>query len=71
MNRLLELILQKEHEPYGPDYLELAELYRELGRFTEAQEAIRACPENERGREEALVEKLIHERSAGPVRYRL
>ncbi len=71
MTRLLALILEKEHETYGPDPLEVAELYRELGLFEQAKQAILACPENDKGVVEALVEQLIDEGCTALVRYRL
>ncbi len=71
MTRLLELILEKLHEPYGPDMLEVAELYRELGRFEEALYALRHCPADDSGVPEKLIERLIVEGQSAPIRYRL
>ena len=71
MERLLELILQKLHEPYGPDMLEVAELYRELGRFKEAADALNQCPADDIGVPEKLMERLISEGQRAPIRYRL
>ncbi len=71
MQRLLELILEKTHEPYGPDMLEVAELYRELGRFEEALIALKQCPVDDIGVPEKLMERLIHEGQKAPIRYRL
>jgi hypothetical protein len=71
MERLLELILQKLHEPYGPDMLEVAELYRELGRFEEALDALNQCPADDIGVPERLMERLIGEGQRAPIRYRL
>ncbi len=71
MERLLELILEKTHEPYGPDMLEVAELYRELGRFEEASAALSQCPADEIGILEKLMENLINERQQAPIRYRM
>jgi tetratricopeptide (TPR) repeat protein len=71
MERLLELILEKTHEPYGPDMLEVAELYRELGRFEEALDALKQCPTDDIGVPEKLMERLINEGQQAPIRYRI
>jgi hypothetical protein len=71
MERLLGLILEKSHEPYGPDMLEVAELYRELGRFEEALDALRQFPSDEIGVPEKLMDSLIREGQRAPVRYRI
>lgn len=71
MTRLLELILEKLHEPYGPDMLEVAELYRELGRFEEARDALKQCPADDIGVPEKLMESLINQRQRAPIRYRM
>lgn len=71
MERLLELILEKTHEPYGPDMLEVAELYRELGRFDEAADALRQCPADDIGVPEKLMERLVIEGQSAPFRYRM
>lgn len=71
MERLLELILEKLHEPYGPDMLEVAELYRELGRFEEGADALNQCPADDIGVPEKLMERLINEGQQAPIRYRL
>jgi hypothetical protein len=71
MERLLELILEKLHEPYGPDMLEVAELYRELARFEEASVALSQCPADDIGVAERLMKSLINEGQRAPIRYRL
>jgi len=71
MERLLELIFEKLYEPYGPDMLEVAELYRELGRFDEAADALKQCPADDIGVPEKLMERLINEGHCAPIRYRL
>lgn len=57
MERLLELILEKLHEPYGPDKLDVTEFYRELGRFEEALNALKQCPSDDIGVPERLMER--------------
>jgi len=37
MTRLLELVLEVGNAPYGPDMLEVAKIYRQLGRFDEGK----------------------------------
>jgi hypothetical protein len=71
MERLLELILEKSHEPYGPDMLEVAELYRELGSFGAAADALKQCPADDIGVPEKLMESLINQGQRAPIRYRL
>jgi hypothetical protein len=71
MERLLELILEKSNEPYGPDMLEVAELNRELGRFEAAADALSQCPADDIGVPEKLMESLISEGQRAPIRYRL
>lgn len=71
MERLLELILEELHEPYGPDMLEVAELYRELGRFEEALVALKQCPADDIGVPEKLMERLINEGQRAPIRFRM
>jgi hypothetical protein len=71
MERLLELILERLHEPYGPDMLEVAELYRELGRFENALVALKQWPADDIGVSEKLIERLINEGQRAPIRYRL
>lgn len=71
MERLLELVLQKLYEPYGPDMLEVAELYRELGRFEEALIALKQGPADDIGVPEKLMESLINEGQRAPIRYRI
>lgn len=71
MERLLELILEKTYEPYGPDMLEVAELYRELGRFAEATDALKQCPTDDIGVPEQLMGRLIGEGQSAPIRYRM
>jgi hypothetical protein len=71
MERLLELILDKSHEPYGPDMLEVAELNRELGRFEAASVALSQCPSDDNGVPEKLMDRLIEKRQTAPVRYRM
>jgi hypothetical protein len=71
MTRLLELVLEGGNETYGPDPLEVTELYRELGRFDEAKVALQACTEDDVGVTSKLLARMIDEAVAAPVRYRM
>jgi len=71
MTRLLELLLEGGNETYGPDPLEVTEIYRELGRFDEAKTALRACTEDDIGVTSKLLAKMIDDRTTAPVRYRM
>ncbi len=71
MARLLELLLEGGNETYGPDPLEVTELYRELGRFDEAKTALQACSEDDIGATSKLLARMIDEAVAAPVRYRM
>lgn len=71
MTRLLELLLEGGNETYGPDPLEVTELYRELGRFDEAKTALQACTEDDIGVTSKLLAKMIDDRTTSPVRYRM
>jgi len=71
MTRLLELLLEGGNETYGPDPLEVTELYRELGRFDEAAIALQACTEDDIGVTRKLLAKMINDRTTAPVRYRM
>jgi hypothetical protein len=71
MTRLLELLLEGGNQTYGPDPLEVTELYRELGRFDEARAALQACTDDDTGVTSKLLLKMIDEAVAAPVRYRI
>jgi hypothetical protein len=71
MTRMLELLLEGGNETYGPDPLEVTELYRELGRFDEAKTALQACTDDDIGVTNKLLLRMIDEAVAAPVRYRI
>lgn len=71
MARLSELL-----QPQGSDvpkwrWLQCAELYREQGRFEEAQAMIERGPEPQSDVESRVIAGLISERQAAPTRYRI
>ena len=69
MNSLLDLMTCADY-PNAYTF-EVAELYRELGRFAEAKAAITQYPEHDIGVREKLLERLINEGQSAPVRYRI
>ncbi len=71
MTRLLELLLEGGNKKYGPNPLEVTELYRELGRFDEAKLALQACTEDDIGVTSKLLARMIDDRTTAPVRYRM
>jgi hypothetical protein len=50
---------------------ELAELYRETGRFDEAEGMIQTLDESEVDVTSKLISRLIKEKQTAPIRYRL
>ena len=51
--------------------LDLAELYRELGRFAEAQLQISKIPENETGNTSRVISEYLGKRETAPIRFRM
>lgn len=51
--------------------LDLAELYRELGRFEEAQIQINKIPENETGNTSRIITEYIEKRETALIRFRM
>jgi hypothetical protein len=51
--------------------LDLAELYRELGRFEEAQIQISKIPENESGNTSRVITEYIEKCETAPIRFRM
>lgn len=66
-----EAILEKSHAPCGPDYLEVAEIYRELGNFEETSAALSQCTADDIDALEKLMKGLTTEGQRAPIRYRL
>jgi len=72
MTRLSEILLAWRTTASRPKYtLELAELYRELGRFEEADMVIQTLDEREVGVTSQVIAKLIQEKQLAPTRYRM
>jgi hypothetical protein len=72
MKRLSELLLKRGvASRSGLGALTLAELYREQGRFDEAQGIIRSTGNDEEGSFGNLIAKLIQEKQPAPLCYRI
>lgn len=69
MNRLSEILHGWDQVGHKGHELELAELYREQGRFEEALDMIQATSEEENTVTSRLVKKLITQRTTVPMRY--
>ena len=70
MARLLALILNKTDQLSKADQLEVAELYRELGQFEAAAQALSSCNEDHQQVTKRVISEQIELRSAAPIRYR-
>ena len=71
MERLSELLCARGAASRHGCTLERAELYREQGRFDEAERVIRAIDERSVGVTSKLITALIKEKQSAPVRYRM
>ena len=70
MERLCELSQPSGPAPSG-NTLELAELYREQGRFDEARALLQGMDSNDLGVTGRLIARLIEEKERAPMRYRM
>lgn len=71
MQRLSAILEGWRNGPSKVDLLELADLYREQGRFEEAQSVIQALDDEWCGVTSRLISRLIKERQTAPMRYRM
>jgi hypothetical protein len=71
MDRLCEIFDKWSQKSLDVDKLTLAELYREQGRFIEAQEIISIFHEHDEGITRKLITKLIYEKQPALMRYRM
>jgi hypothetical protein len=71
MTALSDKLLALQLSNPGAHALDLAELYRELGRFDEAQLQISKIPENETGITSKLISDLIDRKENALIRYRM
>lgn len=72
MNRLSKILLSWGSESRRQyDSLTLAELYREQGRFDEAEVIILAIDQEQEGVTSNLIARLIKEKQSAPMRYRM
>ena len=70
MKQLLKLIQSGAEEPFEADGTEIVELYRELGQFEEAKEALSLCTEDYQATRKMVIAEQIDQRSNAPIRYR-
>jgi hypothetical protein len=70
MARLLTLILNEADQSGTVDQLEVAELYRELGQFEAAAEALSKCNEDHAQVTRQVMSEQIELRATAPIRYR-
>ena len=71
MDRLSEILHNYSLSSPSRYNISLAELYREQGRFSEAQEAILRTQEQDEGITSKLIAKLIQEKQPSLMRYRM
>jgi hypothetical protein len=71
MERLSTILASRDGESLRWNAIPLAELYREQGRYEEAQRAMDAVEKREDDVTVRLISRLIKERDAAPMRYRM
>lgn len=71
MDRLSEILHNFSLSSLSRNNIVLAELYREQGRFSEAQDVISALQEPDKGITSKLIAKLIQEKQSALIRYRM
>jgi hypothetical protein len=71
MARLLALILNEADQSGKADRLEVAELYRELGQFEAAADALSSCNEDHARVTRQVISEHIGWRCSAPIRYRM
>lgn len=71
MQRLSEILQEWGTAPRRGYTMELAELYREQGRFDEAEHVILTLDEREVGVTSNLITRLIREKQSAPMRFRM
>ena len=71
MQRLSEILQEWGTAPRQGYTMELAELYREQGRFDEAETVTRSLDADQVGVTEKLISNLIKKRQSAPIRYRM
>ena len=71
MARLLTLILAGSAAEDWVDWLEVAELYRELGLFDEAREILSRCKDDQQGVTSGVISRLVDACTIGLVRFRM
>ena len=67
---MLKLIQSGAEEPFEADGTEIVELYRELGQFDVAKEALGLCSEDYLATRKKVIAEQIDQLSNTPMRYR-
>jgi len=70
MKLLLTLIQSGAEEPFEADGTEIVELYRELGQFEKAKEALGLCTKDYQATKKKVIAEQIDQLSNTPMRYR-
>jgi hypothetical protein len=70
MKQLLTLIQSGAEEPFEADGTEIVELYRELGQFEQAKDALGLCTEDYQATTKKVIAEQIDQQSNAPIRYR-
>ncbi len=68
---LVDLLISAQRIEPERHVMIIAELFRELGQFEEAEKQIAMLPENQRGVTSDLITRLINEKETALVRYRM
>jgi hypothetical protein len=71
MQQLLILIQSGAEEPFEADGTEIVELYRELGQFEKAKEALSLCTEDYQATRKMVIVEQVEQRVSAPMRYRI
>ena len=71
MTILSDKLLASQRDNPKAHTLDLAELYRELGRFEEAQLQLSKIPENEKGNTSRIIAEYIKQRETALIRFRM
>ena len=71
MERLSAILLEWIKGSHTWCTLDLAELYREQGRFEEAEAVIQTLDEDQRDVASQLITRLIKEKQPAPMRHRM
>ena len=71
MTRLSDILIERQEASRRGYVMELADLYRELGRFDEAESMILTIDIDQVGVTSQLITRMIKEKQSAPMRYRM